>query len=201
MDQREVWENIGKDWDRYRQHPSREIKEFLASKDGLILDVACGSGRNFLNDRMIGIDFSEKMLRFAKKNSKLPLVLGNIESLPFSDGVFDSIIFIASLHCVKFNRHDKVLSEVKRVAKDGATILITVWNKDQPRFAKSKKETFVPWKSHRKTYNRYYYLYSADELEAALKKHFSGVRVFGGSALAQGRYPKDLMATVKVRKN
>ena len=202
MDQREVWNNISTDWREFRENPPAEVKEFLASKDGLVLDLACGSGRNFLNERMIGLDFSEKMLHYARKNSKtIPLVMGNAESLPFADNSFDSIIFVASLHCIKYNKQDKVLSEVKRVAKDGASIFISVWNKDQPRFAKAKKESFVPWKSHGKIYKRYYYLYTADELEATMKKYFSGVKVFGSAARAEGRYPKDLMATAKVRKN
>lgn len=206
MDQREVWDNIAEDWNKKRVNAVPDTASFLANKKGTILDLGCGSGRNFTktDGTIIGADFSAKMLKLAKEktskdNLDISLVLSDALNLPFADDSFDSIVLSSVLHCIKWNRRKKVLGELKRVAKNGAPVFVSVWNKDQPRFAGAKKEAYVGWTVKGKTFQRYYYLYSKDELEAAMKKYFSNVRVFGSSEMASG-YPKNLVATGKVRK-
>ena len=60
----------------------------------------------------------------------------------------------------------------KRVMKKNAHALITVWNREQTRFARSRKVIFVPWKVGRKKYMRYYYLFTKDELKSLLAEYF-----------------------------
>ena len=207
MDQCDVWNNIAEDWHKFRETPIREAAEFLANKKGLILDIGCGSGRNFarISGTIIGADFSERMLRFASTNARksgmqIPLVISDATELPFADDSFDSVICAATLHCIKYNKHGRVLTEIVRVAKKGAPVFVSVWNRDQPRFAGAKRESYIPWKSGL-TYQRYYYLYSNDELEAAMKKHFTSVRVFGGADKAFKRYSKNIIAVARVAKS
>lgn len=208
MDQKEVWENIAEDWNKKRVNPVPDTIGFLKNKKGLILDSGCGSGRNFLNvdGLIIGTDFSEKMLRLArsrvkKENLNAVLIQSDVLNLPFKDNSFDSIFLSSILHCVKWNKRKKALEELKRVAKKGAYIFISVWNKDQPRFAHAKKESYVPWMSRGKTYQRYYYLYSKDELESLMKKYFKNVKVLYSKERAFKKYPKNIIALARVAKS
>jgi len=203
MDQQKVWDNIATEWNKYRKTPMDEAAEFIKNKKGIVLDLGCGTGRNFakIDGTTVGCDFSYEMLKLAKKKSLAELVKSDAPSLPFKDDSFDAILCGNSLHTVKFNKHKNVLSEIVRVAKDGAPVFISVWNKDQPRFAGSKKEAFIPWTASGIAYQRYYYLYSADELKASMKKYFSSVMVFGSSEKAFKRYSKDIIATARVAKS
>ena len=208
MKQKEVWDNVGEEWHKYRQHPVNEAMDFLKNKKGLVLDLACGSGRNFIKmeGKLIGTDFSERMLGFARKNAKknqldVILVKADALDLPFADDTFDAILFSSALHTIKWNRRKKVLEEVRRVSKDGAGVYISVWNRDQPRFARADKESCIPWTVKGRTYKRYYYLYSNDELESLLKKYFKGVKVFGSSERAFKKYPKNIIALARVAKS
>lgn len=207
MNQREVWNIVGEDWHKFRQHPVNEARDFLINKKGFVLDLACGSGRNFIDikGKITGADFSERMLGFARKNMKaksldIDLVNADAVRLPFKENSFDAVLFCSALQSIKWNIRKDALKEIKRVAKNRADIFISVWNRDQPRFANVKKESFIPWKSKGKVYQRYYYLYSKDELESLLKKYLSNVNVFGSAEKAFRKYPKNLIATGKVRK-
>ena len=208
MNQREVWENIARDWNDYRKVPPEEAAEFIANKSGLLLDLGCGSGRNFIQTdaAVIGADFSYNMLRFARKNAKergldVHLAVSDAIALPFKDDSFDAILAFNLLPSVKFNMHKKVLEEIKRVSKNGSAIFISAWNKDQPRFAGKKRESFIPWKTGGKEYQRYYYLYSKDEFQSLLKKHFKNVKVFYGREKAFKKYSKNIIAVARVAKS
>ena len=53
--------------------------------------------------------------------------------------------------------------------KKGASAMIAVWDKNQPRFVKYEKDALIPWKYNGKKYMRYYYLYDKYELLRLLK--------------------------------
>jgi ubiquinone/menaquinone biosynthesis C-methylase UbiE len=178
MDQEQVWDIVASGWKKLKTAPIEEAVNFLRGKKGKALDLACGSGRNFtkINGIIYAVDFSEKMLKHAEKYAKeedIKVITkkARAERLPFQDNFFDSAIYIASLHCIegKENRK-KSLQELYRVLKSKATALITVWDKDQPRFRKSKKDIMLAWRIGEKKYMRYYYLYDKEEFIALLKE-------------------------------
>lgn len=95
------------------------------------LDLGCGTGEMLklilqedTHKELCGIDLSEKMLAVAK--SKLPeqvkLILGDSESLPFSDNAFDVVYCNDSFH--HYTAPQNVLREVYRVLKPGGTFLM-----------------------------------------------------------------------------
>lgn len=178
ISQNEIWEEISEPWKTFRVHPVPEVVEFLKDKEGKILDLGCGSGRNFTKTRgkTYGVDFSNNMLKFAKANAekkKIPVVLrkAEVNKLPFKDNFFDAAIFIAVLHCIPDERkRKKALKELLRVLKPNSEALITVWDKNQARFRRSSKELFIPWKHLGKEYLRYYHLYDKKELLHLLKE-------------------------------
>ena len=95
------------------------------------LDLGCGTGEMLklilqedTHKELCVIDLSEKMLAVAK--SKLPeqvkLILGDSESLPFSDNAFDVVYCNDSFH--HYPAPQNVLREVYRVLKPGGTFLM-----------------------------------------------------------------------------
>lgn len=169
--QEEIWNAIAKPWSEFRLKPIDEVVEFLRDKRGKILDLGCGNGKHFpyINGEVYGVDFSENMLEFAKQMSdknelNTNLTKSNAWNLPFQSDFFDAAIFVAVLHCIASSeKREKALKELFRVLKSGAEAFITVWDKNQERFANSEKESLIPWNYEGKRYMRYYYLYEKEE--------------------------------------
>jgi ubiquinone/menaquinone biosynthesis C-methylase UbiE len=196
MSQKEVWDNLADEWHKYRQKPPEEVESFLKNKKGMILDLGCGSGRNISTAKnIVGIDFSEKMIKIAQKNKGGLLVVGDLRYLPFKQDTFDYAICVASLHSIK-NGRKKSLEEMKRVMKKDSEAIITVWNRDQPRF--NKKEHYVPWKHNGKKYMRYYYLFSQKELEKTIKgAGFDIINISGSLNKVFNLFPRNIIAIVR----
>jgi len=184
LSQEEVWDGIAKFWKEHRIKPVSEVVDFLKNKQGKVLDLGCGGGRNFIKQSSIeiyGVDFSQKMLDYAKKHAEkekinVELVKSSANNLPFKDNFFDSAIFIAVLHCIeKKEQRKKAIEELFRVLKPNSEALIRVWNKDQKRFKNKDKEAFISWKTEEGKVIRYYYLYEKEELKNLLES--SGFKI------------------------
>lgn len=185
MNQEKVWDNISRKWYEYKKVKDKEVVSFLKNKNGKILDVGVGSGRNFVKNKYLeiyGIDFSEKMLDYAKKEAKklgIKVVLkkGKAEKIPFESNFFDYVLCNAVLHCVDTKKkREKSVEEIYRVLKKGGEALISTWGKDSPRINKIKlvktgkaKEFFVPWTVGNKKYMRYTYLFDRLEMKELLE--------------------------------
>lgn len=177
--QEKVWNGIAKVWKGYRKHTLSEARNFLKNKRGKVLDLGCGSGRNFIkaeNIEFYGVDFSKEMLNFAKKRidkDKINVTLKKSEAndLPFENDFFDSAICISVIHCLENEKkREKALKELSRVLKPNAEAMISVWNKNQERFKNSEKEIWISWKVNENIFERYYYLYEKEEFLDLLKK-------------------------------
>jgi|TARA_Y100000310_G_C20564006_1_gene754536 ubiquinone/menaquinone biosynthesis C-methylase UbiE len=206
MDQNEVWENVASPWKIFRVRPDKEVIDFLKDKIGNILDLACGSGRNFIkiNGTIYGVDFSKKMLEYAKKHAKeegisVEFKKTDITKLPFEDNFFDSAIFVRSLHCIETEEgREKALSELFRVLKPGTEALITVWNYNQQRFKNLEKDSFIPWEHEGKKFMRFYHLYEKEELFDLLKKvGFENINVSDTGNLIGTESKKNIHAIVR----
>lgn len=178
MNQEKVWDEIAEQWSEYRQIPKPGVIEFLQGKKGKILDLGCGSGRHFIKLKGIiyGVDFSEKMLKYAKQKAEklsieVRLEKATLDKLPFKDDFFDAAIFTATLQCIETEKkRKKSLQELKRVLKPEAEALITVWSKGHKRVKNKGKETTIPWTVNEKKYYRFYHIYDKEELEQLLKE-------------------------------
>lgn len=177
--QKKVWENIAPSWNIYKKIPSPTVKNFLKQINGNILDLGCGSGRNFLklkNSKIFAVDFSPKMIKYAKetankKKINTSLYTMDASKLDFPDNFFNGILCWALLHCIKGkNKRKKILKEIKRTLKPNGKLLISCWGKKSPRLKNQKKECFVPWtiKENFKE-KRYTYIYDLSELKKELK--------------------------------
>ena len=202
MNQQKVWNKIALEWNKFRIKPLKEVQEFLKNKKGNILDLGCGTGRNFIkiNGLIYGIDFSSKMIKFAKINAekkdiKVETSISSLENLPFENNFFNSTIFIATLHCIETKeKRKKTLKELFRVLKPNSECLITVWSKKHPKLMKHPKDATVSWKTKTEELHRYYYLYDKKELEELLKK-------VGFEIISIKEDNKNIIAIVKKPKN
>ncbi len=174
------FEPFAKEWDLFRKKPSTALAFFLPYSKGRILDAGCGNGRNarILSKtaaEVVAVDVSEAQVRQAEKNTEneknISVLEADFSDLPFKDGTFDAIFCLAALHHVAPQGQDKVLGEFRRTLKKKGTLCVSVWNKDQPRFAGKPKELNVPWRDH----PRYHYLFDKKELEQKMEKNGFGV--------------------------
>jgi ubiquinone/menaquinone biosynthesis C-methylase UbiE len=194
--QEKIWDRIAPLWNRYKVEESEKkldiINEFINGDEKKVLDLGCGSGRNFFDlggkfkGEIYAVDFSGEMIKIAEKNAKnfkakIIVQKADILSLPFKDNFFDKVIFMATLHCIetKEGRH-KAIEELHRVLKKEGSVLISVWNKNSKRWRNKKKEIISSWKIGEEKVYRNYYIYDEkeliDELEnrgfKVIKKYF-----------------------------
>ena len=181
--QQEVWNKIAKEWyefkDKNKDNKNKfehSVTKFLKEQKGNILDLGAGTGRylqKIKRGKMWLVDFSEEMLKIAKKKStklKIPaeFVVSEAYNLPFEDSFFEGAICICVLHCIEtpWNRK-KTIKEIFRVLKPGAKAKISTWDKESGRFKNKEKESYIKWTDKG---SRYYYFFTREELEKELKK-------------------------------
>ena len=105
-----------------------------------VLDVACGTGIvarmaseiHGKNGRFTGIDINEGMLRHAKryaaeKGVNCGFYQGNAARMPFSSGVFDTVVCQQGLQF--FSDRSAALQEMNRVLAPGGTLALSVWGR------------------------------------------------------------------------
>jgi len=102
-----------------------KIDHLIQNKE--IIDIGCGSKSLFYNPknakRRTGIDLSPEMIEFSKKNYPNSLhYVGPAEKLPFPDKSFDIALIQFVLHHIEANNWHAVITEAKRVSKDGIII-------------------------------------------------------------------------------
>ena len=174
--QKQIWNNIAKEWTKFREKPIKEVQDFLKKQTGNVLDLGSGSGRHLVKlkkGKIYLVDFSNEMIKLAKKKAKeknidAEFFVCNMEKIPFGNDFFDCAICIDSLHCVEEEeKREKTILELFRVLKPRAQAMVSVWNKNSKRFKNSSKEKFVNWRSKGE---RYYYLYDKDEIYALFEK-------------------------------
>jgi dolichol-phosphate mannosyltransferase len=107
-------------WQRKRYNV---VMDMLDNKDR-VLDIGCGSSK-IIKDipQMVGLDINHRTLRYLSKDG-YKVVEGDITSLPFKDGSFETVICSQVIEHIPQEKFD--LKEIKRVLqKDGILILGT----------------------------------------------------------------------------
>jgi ubiquinone/menaquinone biosynthesis C-methylase UbiE len=196
-----IFNEIAVEFDITRYKPWPQTVEFIESlpKGGTILDLGCGNGRNIKylasvgkNLKIIGLDFSIRMLRIAREKVKqlgleknMDLILGDVIQLPLKNKSMDGAIFVAALHHIpSSNQRLASLMELERVLRPKASAFISVWDFEQERFETELEkqlndppkegefgDVYVPWLGKRgMKQNRFYHLFYKDELEELINQ-------------------------------
>jgi tRNA (uracil-5-)-methyltransferase TRM9 len=180
---RDIFNQIASGWYNFRHRTIfRAELEELAHRwqRGRLLNIGCAHGPDFppfkKRFELYGLDFSNEMLKLAKKYSKkykfaVSLVEADARQLPYADESFDWAIAVATYHHIKDKEGRlQALQELGRVLKPDGEAFITVWNRWQPRFWLKTRSTLVPWRRRDITLYRYYYLMSYRELEQLVRQ-------------------------------
>jgi SAM-dependent methyltransferase len=119
----------------------RQIKfiENTLKTEGLVLDLACGTGRHLIplskeGYSMVGLDLSLNLLRIAKnRSSGIQLVRGDMRFLPFKSEEFSSVISMdTSFGYLPSEQDDlKSLNEVNRILKQEGILIIDLFNRER----------------------------------------------------------------------
>lgn len=139
---KEMFDSISKNYDMlndimsFGQH--RKIKESIVnqvksfsfdSSPRTFLDLCTGTGdlagllkQQFPDNKIVGIDFSEKMLEIArKKHPGIEFINADCTQLPFEDGQFDLCIISFGLRNIE--NMQQALKEIHRVLKKGGVFI------------------------------------------------------------------------------
>ena len=139
------WDNVAGVYDvfvnvinRKTHQKLKRIVSALIEPDDTVLECACGTG--LLSAviapkcrQLTATDFSEKMLKKAKKNCRsfrnITYTQADITALNFEDGSFDKVVAANVIHLL--DNPLTALGELNRVCKDGGMLIIpTYMNKD-----------------------------------------------------------------------
>lgn len=139
----DIFQNISPYYDRandrislglQKKRKNKFISEVLKTikEDSYLLDLCCGTGDIGLSlkekspAKVVGVDFSENMLKIAKDKAKgldnISFVKADAKNLPFPDETFDNMTISFGLR--NTDDYRKVLKEMVRVGKDGASIYV-----------------------------------------------------------------------------
>jgi len=105
-----------------------------ASRPAKLLDIACGTGaflrevkQNYPRLAVTGIDLSGPYLAVAGKHlaawSRVALLEGNAEAMPFADASFDILTCLYLFHELPRRARRAVVGEIRRVLKPGGSLI------------------------------------------------------------------------------
>jgi ubiquinone/menaquinone biosynthesis C-methylase UbiE len=115
---------------------AEEFAGRLGIKPGMsVLDVACGNGNTAipaarLGAEVTGIDLApylveQAIARAAEAGVKADFDIGDVEAMPYDDGIFDAVITMFGAMFAP--RPDVTASELKRVCRSGGMIAMANW--------------------------------------------------------------------------
>lgn len=149
-------------WNRF---PGDFIDEFAKRVSGKVLDVGSGPGRDgvLLRDRGIDVtclDASEAMIAMTETQG-FRSVLGDFESMPFTDGEFGGVWAYTSLLHVPKSEIDRPMKEISRVLKSGGVFAIGMREGDFDGYRPSSEIDAPRWFS----------FYTKAEIEEILRRN------------------------------
>ncbi len=143
------------------------IKEYFAvNSDDKILDIGSGTGEFsvfFKPENYTGIDIEPAYIDYAKKHYQGTFLLGDAARLPFSNYCFDKAVILGVLHHLDDSLCYKIFTEMKRVLKPGASILVM-------EDTRSDGDSVITKILH--SLDKGNQIRTADEYNAILKPHF-----------------------------
>ncbi|MEV1066048.1 class I SAM-dependent methyltransferase [Streptomyces sp. NPDC050263] len=147
----------------------------LPNRNGWVLDVGCGAGRDCEalrreGVRVAGCDLSHGLLKIAHAQSpSTPLIQSDFRALPFEDMSFFGLWSCASLVHLSTGQAARTLAEFRRVLKPGGILFVAV-----------RHGTGEGWEKCHEVGDRWFHLYSEAEVSNALDS--SGYEILSTTA-------------------
>jgi ubiquinone/menaquinone biosynthesis C-methylase UbiE len=146
---RRYWDRHARSFDRQMAFYERVLfgdgRQWVCPQAvGDVLEVAVGGGRNlpfYPSDiRLIGIDFSPKMLQLAQQQAErlgrqVDLRLGDAQALDLPDACFDTVVCTLSLCAIPDDR--RAIAEMRRVLRPGGRLLLLDHVAAEPRLGRA----------------------------------------------------------------
>ncbi|MCS7284553.1 MAG: class I SAM-dependent methyltransferase [Hydrogenobacter thermophilus] len=155
----QLWEELRREGKQTARYPYDKVISFVfryhpkqkERSEVHILEVGCGAGNNLWTLAMegfkvYGIDGSETAISLAKDTfKKLGLqgefTVGDFTSrLPYPDNFFDLVIDRGSITCVDYEDAKSVVSEVRRVLKQGGYFFFNPYAKTHTSYTTSSNK-------------------------------------------------------------
>ena len=122
---------------RWSRRLAEPFIDFCGCSDGeTVMDAGCGTGsltfalaQRAKDLRIRGVDFSPVYVAHATQLNRNPSIefrVGDICALPFDNASFDRVLSLLVLHFVPDT--NRAVSELRRVARPGATVAAAVWD-------------------------------------------------------------------------
>jgi demethylmenaquinone methyltransferase/2-methoxy-6-polyprenyl-1,4-benzoquinol methylase len=132
--------NVDRSW---RRLVAERVSQKLTSNDGLILDVACGTGDlsqtlfETTGAQVVGTDFCRPMLSIAagKLHKTIQLIESDALRLPFADCSFDVVTIAFGLR--NLASVENGLLEMRRVLKPGGWVAVLEFSKPSSRILRA----------------------------------------------------------------
>ena len=138
---------------RWRPVAEDIIKHFNLKAGDRVLDVGCAKGflvRDLMEVcpglEVFGIDVSTYAIKNADTKVIGRLHVGNAIDLPFSDGSFDAVLSINTIHNLSAECCIEALKEIQRVSKGRAYIQVDSYRNE------TERQLFEDWMLTAKTY-------------------------------------------------
>lgn len=182
---KDTYNTISENWDEKRSYFWEPVIKFLEkqNKDNSLLDLGCGTGRHlqlaiklgFKKENLLGSDYSENQLIITKEKG-FKTHQANLTNLSLNQK-FDNIICIAAFHHLLIEKDQvKALEEMRNILSKNGSILLSNWfpekeflntqlkKKKFEYTTKDQKIVKVTYDYKEEKYDRYYYLFSEEEL-------------------------------------
>lgn len=156
-------------------------KKFI-NRSKSVLDIGCGTGYGTSVISATGLDVDPEAISYARKHyPNTNFVVGSALKLPFADHKFDVVISFETIE--HFPQTTKFLSEVKRVLRPKGLFILSTPNGKISSLYHAK-------------------YFTSKSLATVLKKHFSGVQLFGEfKSLKAEKAITDFMSSQNIRQN
>jgi len=137
-----VFDEMGKYWaeiaDQDQTQKQVEMVKKTIKPGGLVLDLACGTGRHMTHlieagYAVVGLDISKRLLNIAKRRFKgADLVRADMRFLPFVTESFSAAISMDTSFGYLASQQDDVksLKEVNSALRTGSTLVVDVFNRE-----------------------------------------------------------------------